>query len=144
MAAGARAGVAGQGGADSQAPPGAPPTAPTARTSQHRCCQLTAHCAPFARQVEADIAALKELAKQGKTQEAVDGLLAVEKAQRLAEDVVGTRLACLAVLEVRALECGGVGWHPAGLPGRPGGAFVCVWLVGAPLAVAWGIGCLGG
>ena len=37
---------------------------------------------------------------QGSREEAVETLLAIEKGQRLAEDVTGTRLACTAVLEV--------------------------------------------
>jgi len=52
--------------------------------------------------IESDVAALRQLAKQGKTQEAVDGLLNIEKQQRVAEDVVGTKMACTAILEVRS------------------------------------------
>ena len=37
---------------------------------------------------------------QGNAAEAVETLLGIEKAQRLAEDVTGTRLACTAVLDV--------------------------------------------
>ena len=37
---------------------------------------------------------------QGSTAEALDSLLGIEKVQRLAEDVTGTRLACQAILEV--------------------------------------------
>jgi len=37
---------------------------------------------------------------QGQVTEAVDALLNLEKAQRLAEDVGGTRRACQAILEV--------------------------------------------
>jgi len=37
---------------------------------------------------------------QGNVAEAVETLLGIEKAQRLAEDVTGTRLACTAVLDV--------------------------------------------
>lgn len=78
--------------------------------------------------------------------------------------LVGTRLACLAVLEVRLYVCGLwvrlwlwlgglVAWvvsgHPAGLHGCPGGALVCValgewwpgWLVGTRLATWLGWRC---
>ena len=37
---------------------------------------------------------------QGRLQEALDGLLQLEKQQRLAESVTGTRLCCAAVLDV--------------------------------------------
>ena len=40
------------------------------------------------------------LSLQGSRAEAVETLLAIEKVQRLAEDVTGTRLACTAVLEI--------------------------------------------
>ncbi|GAB4818648.1 hypothetical protein N2152v2_005694 [Parachlorella kessleri] len=50
--------------------------------------------------IESDVAALRQLAKQGKAQEAVDGLLNIEKQQRVAEDVVGTKMACTAILEI--------------------------------------------
>lgn len=50
--------------------------------------------------IESDVAALRQLAKQGKVQEAVDGLLNIEKQQRVAEDVVGTKMACTAILEI--------------------------------------------
>eukprot|EP00887_Chlorella_sp_A99_P001021 scaffold14.g1021.t1 len=50
--------------------------------------------------VDADIAALRELAAAGQRQEAVDGLLAVEKQGRLGEDIVSTRKACTAILEI--------------------------------------------
>lgn len=50
--------------------------------------------------VEAEIAAAKLVASKGSREEAVETLLAIEKGQRLAEDVTGTRLACKAVLEV--------------------------------------------
>ena len=40
------------------------------------------------------------MAWQGNAGEAVETLLGIEKAQRLAEDVTGTRLACTAVLDV--------------------------------------------
>lgn len=58
---------------------------------------------PDLAKIEAEVAALKALAAQGKAAEAVEGLLNLEKQQRLAEDVGGTKLACLAVLEVCAL-----------------------------------------
>ena len=52
--------------------------------------------------VDSEVAAFRELAKQaGRRQEAIDGLLALEKQGRVAEDVVTTRKACSAVLEVR-------------------------------------------
>lgn len=50
--------------------------------------------------VEADVATCKKLAAQGKLQEAVDGLLAVEKAGRTAEDFSTTSLACTTILEL--------------------------------------------
>lgn len=50
--------------------------------------------------VDADIAALRELAAAGQRQEAVDGLLAVEKQGRLGEDIVSTRKACTTILEI--------------------------------------------
>jgi hypothetical protein len=52
--------------------------------------------------VDSEVAAFRELAKQaGRRQEAIDGLLGLEKQGRVAEDVVTTRKACSAVLEVR-------------------------------------------
>ena len=60
--------------------------------------------------VEADIAALKELAGAGKRQEAVEGLLALEKAGRVAEDIGSTRKACSAILEVGGWMGGGWGY----------------------------------
>lgn len=51
-------------------------------------------------QLEAELKSLQGLAKQGKLQEAVDALLNIEKQQRLAEDIGGTKLACIAILEV--------------------------------------------
>lgn len=50
--------------------------------------------------VEAEVAALLALAAQGRRQEAIDGLLAVEKAGRTAEDSASTRLACTSILQV--------------------------------------------
>lgn len=58
--------------------------------------------------VDSEVAAFRELAKQaGRRQEAIDGLLAMEKQGRVAEDVVTTRKACSAVLEVRWRRAGG-------------------------------------
>ena len=51
--------------------------------------------------VEADVAALKALAAAGKRAEAIDGLLAIEKQGRTAEDGPSTRLACTTILQVR-------------------------------------------
>lgn len=51
--------------------------------------------------VERELATFREAAKQGRRQEAIDGLLGLEKQGRVAEDVVTTRKACTALLEVR-------------------------------------------
>lgn len=51
--------------------------------------------------VEKDVEALVALAKTGKRQEAIDGLLAIEKQGRLAEDITSTRMACRTILQVR-------------------------------------------
>lgn len=56
-------------------------------------------------QLEAELKSLQGLAKQGKLQEAVDALLNIEKQQRLAEDIGGTKLACIAILEVMQVDC---------------------------------------
>lgn len=50
--------------------------------------------------VDSNVARLRELAKTQR-QEAIDGLLALEKQGRVGEDIVTTRKACTAVLEVR-------------------------------------------
>lgn len=50
--------------------------------------------------VQADIAAAKTLASQGKLQQAIDALLLVEKAGRTAEDYPSTSLACTTILEL--------------------------------------------
>lgn len=50
--------------------------------------------------LEADIDKLKAQARNGHVTEATEGLLGIEKTQRLAEDVGGTRRACQALLEV--------------------------------------------
>lgn len=50
--------------------------------------------------VEKDVEALVALAKSGQKQEAIDGLLAIEKQGRLAEDITSTRLACRSILQV--------------------------------------------
>ena len=64
--------------------------------------------------VDADIASFRELARGGQRQEAVDGLLGVEKAGRLGEDITSTRKACSAILEVgvrvRGAVAGVGGW----------------------------------
>ena len=52
--------------------------------------------------VEADVAALQALAAAGKRAEAIDGLLAIEKQGRTAEDGASTRLACTTILQARA------------------------------------------
>lgn len=49
--------------------------------------------------VDSDVARLKGLASTQR-QEAIDGLLALEKQGRVAEDIVTTRKACTALLEV--------------------------------------------
>ncbi|KAL4423423.1 hypothetical protein ABPG77_010001 [Micractinium sp. CCAP 211/92] len=52
-------------------------------------------------EVDRELAGYRELAAQpARRQEAIDGILAVEKKGRVAEDVVATRKACSAVLEV--------------------------------------------
>jgi 26S proteasome regulatory subunit N5 len=50
--------------------------------------------------VQADIAAAKALASQGKLQQAIDALLLVEKAGRTAEDYPSTSVACTTILEL--------------------------------------------
>lgn len=50
--------------------------------------------------VQQSVEKLVEKAKQGQKQEAIDGLLAIEKQGRLAEDVASTRLACRTIIEV--------------------------------------------
>eukprot|EP00873_Tetraselmis_striata_P044662 jgi/Tetstr1/464926/TSEL_009660.t1 len=50
--------------------------------------------------LEADIAANKTLAAQGSVTDAVEGLLSLEKTQRLAENLRATKMCCTAVLEV--------------------------------------------
>lgn len=50
--------------------------------------------------VQKDVEALVSLAKSGQQQAAIDGLLAIEKQGRLAEDITSTRLACRTILEV--------------------------------------------
>jgi hypothetical protein len=54
--------------------------------------------------VEKDVEALLSLAGAGKRQEAIDGLLAIEKQGRLAEDITSTRLACCTILQVRTTQ----------------------------------------
>ena len=50
--------------------------------------------------VEKDVEAFMALAKSGQKQEAIDGLLTIEKQGRLAEDITSTRLACCSILQV--------------------------------------------
>ncbi|CAD7697337.1 unnamed protein product [Ostreobium quekettii] len=50
--------------------------------------------------LDAEIAALKALALEGRVQEALEGLLNLEKQKRLAEDVASTTACCSAVLDV--------------------------------------------
>ena len=52
--------------------------------------------------VDVRIAELRAAAAAGQRQEAVEGLLALEKAGRVAEDITSTRKACTALLEVRS------------------------------------------
>ena len=63
-----------------------------------------------------DVEALVAQAKSGQRQQAIDGLLAIEKQGRLAEDITSTKLACRTILEVRRMWCCGAGapcpsWH---------------------------------
>jgi hypothetical protein len=51
--------------------------------------------------VERDVAAFLSLAKAGEKQQAIDGLLTIEKQGRLAEDISSTKLACRTILTVR-------------------------------------------
>lgn len=51
--------------------------------------------------VEADVQAARQAAAAGRRQEALDALLAVEKAARVAEDISATRQAVTALLQVR-------------------------------------------
>lgn len=57
--------------------------------------------------VEAEVAECLEAAWAGQRQQAIDGLLALEKQGRLAEDVAATRKAVTALLQVR--DAAGVG-----------------------------------
>lgn len=50
--------------------------------------------------VQKDIEAFVTLAKSGQRQPAIDGLLAIEKQGRLAEDITSTKLACRTILAV--------------------------------------------
>lgn len=50
--------------------------------------------------VEAEVERLRALAQTGQIQQAIDGLLAIEKQGRVAEDITSTKLACLTILEV--------------------------------------------
>jgi hypothetical protein len=47
-----------------------------------------------------EVQRLKELATSGQVQPAIEGLLAIEKHGRVAEDIVSTKLACTTILEV--------------------------------------------
>jgi hypothetical protein len=51
-------------------------------------------------QVKSDVEELVSLAKAGQRQQAIDGLLAIEKQGRIAEDPASTRLACTKILQV--------------------------------------------
>ena len=51
--------------------------------------------------VEKDVEAFMNLAKAGQKQQAIDGLLTIEKQGRLAEDISSTKLACRTILQVR-------------------------------------------
>jgi hypothetical protein len=51
--------------------------------------------------VQAEVDSLKAQAKQGKHQEAIDGLLVIEKSGRLGEDIFSARVACSAIIEVK-------------------------------------------
>jgi len=55
--------------------------------------------------VEKDVAAFASLAKAGEKQQAIDGLLTIEKQGRLAEDISSTRLACTTILKVVTRPC---------------------------------------
>ena len=84
--------------------------------------------------VDRELAAFRELAKQpGKRQEAIDGLLGLEKQGRVAEDIATTRKACSAVLEVRAPL------PPASQRGRDP---VCPPPALLPPALRWHTGCV--
>lgn len=80
-----------------------------------------------AAKVEADVAAARAAAAAGRSQEALDALLAVEKAARVAEDISATRQAVTALLQVRprrllvqgAPSSGGPGMAPLA-PAPPG------------------------
>ncbi|KAG7667361.1 hypothetical protein Ndes2526B_g04126 [Nannochloris sp. 'desiccata'] len=50
--------------------------------------------------VEKDVAAFLSLAKAGQKQQAIDGLLTIEKQGRLAEDISSTKLACKTILQI--------------------------------------------
>ena len=55
--------------------------------------------------VQTEVEAFLSLAKAGQKQQAIDGLLTIEKQGRLAEDISSTKLACRSILQVReALE----------------------------------------
>lgn len=55
--------------------------------------------------VKNDVDVLVTLAKSGQTQQAIDGLLSIEKQGRLAEDITSTRIACTTILEARLIAC---------------------------------------
>jgi hypothetical protein len=50
--------------------------------------------------VQNDVEIFRRIAGAGQKQEAIDGLLAIEKQGRLAEDITSTRLACSSILQV--------------------------------------------
>jgi hypothetical protein len=51
--------------------------------------------------VEKEVESFVALAKAGQKQQAIDGLLTIEKQGRLAEDISSTKLACRTILQVR-------------------------------------------
>jgi hypothetical protein len=51
--------------------------------------------------VEKEVEDFLSLAKAGQKQQAIDGLLTIEKQGRLAEDISSTKLACKSILQVR-------------------------------------------
>lgn len=106
--------------------------ADVSREAKHLEAELQGKQAPAldSAKVEADVAACVELAGAGRRQEALDGLLALEKQGRVAEDVSATRKAVTALLQVPSLLCAGMDsarwwcWMGAGdgRRGRGGGS----------------------
>jgi 26S proteasome regulatory subunit N5 len=104
------------------APVAAPPAAPAAAPPAHPPTPLTPPSLPPPPQVQAQVEELLARARAGDRQAALDGLLALEKAGRLAEDVPSTRAACLGVLEALhgAGDWAGLREHAALLAKRRG------------------------